>query len=208
MATKKIKIETENEDEDLAPQEDSISPKSSCSLWLILISLALLLLIAIGFLVFFNLRKLATPETNSPPVLNISDQISERLNSESGEEVTIKLTEQELDDLISAGDSNFPLKNASVKINPDKIVVSGKTGSSFLSLSVDVGIVPKVDAEKVKFEITEIKSLGVAAPKSVTETINSKLSSYLNNLSSSFNNVEVKEIKLYSGYMTIAGKQK
>lgn len=215
MATKKVKIvptyESETPDEAVGKdekkeliEEENIHPHSSCSLWLILLVLIFVLVALIALLVFLNFRKISLPQKEKVAA-PISQNISDKINSVTGEETTIKITEEELAQALNTGDANFPLKKTTVKITQDKITISGKTGEGFLALGVEVGIVPKVEAGKVEFEISEIKSAGVTAPKAVSDKVNDNLKDYFNGISSSFSNIDVKEIKLYSGYMTVTG---
>lgn len=206
MAKKPIKIKVEEDRaNELVPEDEKESPvpKSSCALWSIFLILFIILLAIIGSLFYLKTKKFAT----STQIINLNIN-SAKTSLQSGEEVTLKLTEADIQNAINANDDNFPLKKASVKVNPDKIILSGKTSGGFLGLNVEVGIVPKVESGKVEFDITEIKSAGVTAPKSVSDLINKNLGQYLDGLSSSIGNVEVSKVELNAGYIMVTGKQR
>ena len=206
MVKKPIKIKVEeDQDRELVPkdEQDNPIPKSSCALWSIFLLLFIILFTIVVSLFVLKTKKFSfdTPKVN----LNIN---STQKVSLPGEETTLKLTEAEIQSAINANDANFPLKKAKVKVNADKIILSGKTSNAFWGLLVEVGIVPKVESGKVKFSITEIKSAGVTAPKSVSEMVNKNISQYLDGLSSSFGEIEVSAVELSSGYLTVTGRQK
>jgi len=206
MAKKSVKIKVEEErDEDLLPEgiENDSIPKSSCALWSILLLLIIILLAVIGSLFYLKTKKFSS----SAPKVNLNIN-SSQLISLPGEAATVKLTEAQIQSAINTNDASFPLKKATVKVNTDKIILSGKTSNSFWGVSVEVSLVPRVDLGKVVFDITEIKSAGVTAPKSVSDMVNKSLGQYLDGLSSSVGNIEVTSVKLDQGYMTIAGRQK
>lgn len=207
MAKKAVKIKVESEhEEDILPEgiENDPIPKSSCALWSIFLLLFIILLALIGLLFYLKAKdfSLSKPKTNT----NINASI--QLNSSEGEEVTLKITEEQLQGAIKADDANFPIKKATVKINTDKIILSGKTSNNFWGLNVEVSLVPKVEEGKVKFDITEIKSAGLKAPNSISDVVNNNLGQYLDGLSSLIDDIEVTDFKLEEGYITVTGKQK
>ena len=189
--------------EPIEDESESPIPKSSCALWSIFLLLIIIFLAIVGSLYYLKTKKFSLNRPVSDIVTNPIET-----NVAPGDEASIKITEADLQSGINTDDANFPLKKTSVKINPDKIILSGKTSNSFFSVSVDVSLVPKVDSGKVGFDITEIKSAGIAAPKSVSDLVNKNLGQYLDGLSSSLGNVEVSKIELNSGYMTVTGRQK
>jgi len=207
MAKKAVKIKVQAEpEEDILPEgiENDPIPKSSCALWSIFLLLFIILLALIGLLFYLKTKDLSIskPKTNS----NINAAI--QLASSSGEEVTLKITEEQLQGAIKADDSNFPIKKATVKINTDKIIISGKTSNNFWGLNVEVSLTPKVEDGKVKFDITEIKSAGLKAPNSISDVVNNNLGQYLDGLSSTMGDIEVTDVKLEEGFVTVTGKQK
>lgn len=208
MAKKIVKIEVEQEQDqgnELVPESDDnkVIPKSSCALWSIFLILFIILLAIIGSLFYLKTKKfsVSTPKVN----VNINSELSA---STSGETISIKLTEAQIQSAINTNDANFPLKKATVKVNPDKIVLSGKTSNKFWGVLVEVGLVPRVESGKVVFDITEIKSAGVTAPKSISDLVNKNLGQYLDGLSSSLGNIEVSKVGLNSGFIMVTGKQR
>lgn len=183
-------------------EDSSPVPKSSCAIWSIFLALFIILLLIIGSLFYLKTKKFSL----IVPKVNLNTNTSQH-DFMSDEEVTIKLTEAQIQNSINADDANFPLKKAKIKVNSDKILLSGKTSNSFWGVSVEVGIVPKVESGKVQFDITEIKSAGVTAPKSISDLVNKNLSQYLDGLSSSVGNIEVSKVELNDGYVMVTGKQ-
>ncbi len=176
-------------------------------LWVIVTLLIIFVLMLFG--VFYLKSKIKMPSFPSRNnSLSLQENISKQLEGQTGESiVSIRISENELSSILNANSEEFTLKKPSVKITPEKIILSGKTSNSPLSFKVDVGIIPKVADGKVLFEIKEIKTGGVSAPKVVTDEVNKNLSSYL----SQFNindDVKVTEVKLYPDYLIATGERK
>jgi hypothetical protein len=121
--------------------------------------------------------------------------------------VTIRITESELSTILNTDSKDFPLKNPLVKITPDNIIITGKTGNSPLAFKVSVGIVPRVENGKIVLDIKDVKTGGVSAPKVVTDAVNKNLSNYLSNININ-NDITVTDVKLYQGYLTATGERK
>ena len=124
MAKKAVKIkvhEDQDDDEDVLPEgiENEPIPRSSCALWSIFVLLFIILLVLIGLLFYLKTRDLSF----SKPKTNSNTNISIQSASVIGEEVTLKITEEQLQSAIKANDANFPIKKATVKINTDKIIL-------------------------------------------------------------------------------------
>lgn len=206
MAKKVVKIEVaEDQDDELVPEDEANDtiPKSSCALWSVLLLLIIILLAVIGSLFYLKTKKFSS----SVPKVNLNINSSQQVVT-SGEEVTFKLTESQIQSAINTNDASFPLKKATVKVNADKIILSGKTSNSFWGVSVEVSLIPRVDSGKIVFDITDIKSAGVTAPKSVSDIVNKNLGQYLDGLSSSVGNIEVTSVKLDQSFLTVTGRQK
>ncbi len=138
---------------------------------------------------------------------SINDNLKNQLDNQKGEkEVQIRLSEDDVNKLLNTDAPDFPLKSPSVKITPEKIILSGKTGNSPLSFKVEVGIIPQALNGKVNFDIKEIKTAGVSAPKVVTDKVNRELSSYLKQYSPS-EDIKISEVKLYNSYLVITGER-
>lgn len=179
-------------------------PHSILSVIIVLIIIFLILLAGVVFLRYksgINLNGLSIKK------ISLDDNLKKQLDDQKGEKIVqFRLTEDDINKLLGTDAPDFPLKNPTVKITPEKIILSGKTGSSPLSLKVAVGIVPRVDNGKVTFDIKEIKTAGVSAPKVVTDSINSKLKNYLKQYSPG-DDIKVLDLKLYDGYLVITGER-
>ncbi len=201
----KIAVEEEKDIEENKVFENAEMPiKSSCSLWSVLILLVLILVLFIGVMFYFGIKKsfsISWQKVNQNTNSNIGlDEIK------NGEIIQVNISEKQLGEAIGIRQNNFPLKNAEIKINPNQVVISGKTGG-FFSAGVSVGLRPKIVDQKVKFDIVEVKSAGVSAPKLITDEVNKNLGGYLDSLSASLNNnLFVSEIKLFDGYLTLTGR--
>lgn len=179
-------------------------PHSILSVIIVLIIIFLVLLSGVIFLRYksgVNLNDLSTKK------ISLDDNLKKQMDNQRGEKtIQIRLTEDDINKLLGTDAPDFPLKNPTVKITPEKIILSGKTGSSPLSLKVAVGIVPRVDNGKVTFDIKEIKTAGVSAPKVVIDSVNSKLKNYLKQYSPG-DDIKVTDLKLYDGYLIITGER-
>ncbi|MCL5410427.1 MAG: hypothetical protein M1324_01080 [Patescibacteria group bacterium] len=187
---------------------DNTESKASCSLLGIIAILVIVFILLLGGVIYLK-TKIKVPDiTKKNTSENLNKSVSEQLNSQSGEKiVNIRVTESDLSSAINTNSADFPLKKASVKITPDKIILSGKTSDGPFSFKLDVGIVPKVKDEKVVFDIEEIKTSGVSAPKIVTDEVNKKLSNYLSQQNLN-NEIKVTDVKLYQSYLIVTGERK
>lgn len=181
--------------------------KKGCSVWLIALILVLIFVLLLGGIFYLKYKSNINLKNLSFQKVSLDDSFKKQLDDQKGEKtVQIRLTDADLNKLLNLESSDFPLKNPSVKITPEKIILSGKTSNSPLSLGVAVGIVPKVNNGKIDFDIQEIKTGGVTAPKVVTDSVNSKLSSYLKQFSLK-EDVKVTDVKLYDGYLIASGER-
>jgi len=126
----------------------------------------------------------------------------------AGESFNLQISDSQLEEILKLDSPDFPIKKSSIKITPEKIILSGRNGSSFLSLKVDVGLLPKVKGDKIALEIVSIESLGVVAPKQITDAIRPALERALANIYNIPANINIKEIKLNPGAMVIIGETK
>jgi hypothetical protein len=132
--------------------------------------------------------------------------IAEKIQEFKTGDFAVKISEDELGQVLGVGDGQFPLKNAQMRILPDKIVISGKTSASFLSLKVDVSFLPEIADNKIRLKVLDIKSMGVVAPKEVIELIQPQLDQYFSTDHIPLpQNVRLTEIMLYSGYLLLRG---
>lgn len=188
--------------------EEPILQKSSCSLWTVFVILIIILLIFLG-LIFFIKTKNLKPQINLSSLKNTSLSVdqSEITTKNTGDAINIRVTEIELDNVVKST-KDFPLKKPSVKIISTKIIISGKTSDSIFGLTTEVGIVPRINDGSISFDITDIKTAGVVAPKKISDQINQNLSQYLSNLLPMTSSILVTDIKLSEGYLDVVGTKK
>ncbi|MEI6498544.1 MAG: hypothetical protein WCO23_01130 [bacterium] len=137
---------------------------------------------------------------------NFSALVSDQsLEKKTGESFNVKITEKQLAEMLGVDSPDFPLQKASLKINSDKIIISGRNGTSLLALKIDIGLLPKVDNGKVTLEIVSIESLGVVAPKQITDAIQPKLAKMFADIYSVPPNITISNINLEPKTIIIVG---
>lgn len=187
---------------------DEIETKRTRPFIIVIVVLLLVFALLLGG-TFYIKSKMKLPKNfKTTTSLNLDQNISKQLDNQSGESVvSIRIEEKDLSDALNVNAKDFPLKNPSVKITPDKVILSGKTSNGPLAFKVEVGIVPKVENGKVVFDIKEVKTAGVSAPKMVTDEVNKNLSGYLDNIKLS-EEIIVTNIELFQGYLIVTGERK
>ncbi|MFA4995673.1 MAG: hypothetical protein WC536_00845 [Patescibacteria group bacterium] len=177
--------------------------------FLIVIGILLLIFVLLLCGVFYIKNKVKlTDNFKEISSSSLEENISKQLDDQKGEStISISITEEDLFSVLNANSEGFPLKNPSVKITSDKIILSGKTSDSPLSFKLDIGMVPHVENNKVVFDIKEIKTAGVSAPKVVTDKVNKSLSDYLNQVNLN-DDIKITDVKLYQGYLIATGERK
>jgi len=177
--------------------------------FLIVIGILLLIFVLLLCGVFYIKNKVKlTDNFKEISSSSLEENISKQLDDQKGEStISISITEEDLFSVLNANSEGFPLKNPSVKITSDKIILSGKTSDSPLSFKHDIGMVPHVENNKVVFDIKEIKTAGVSAPKVVTDKVNKSLSDYLNQVNLN-DDIKITDVKLYQGYLIATGERK
>ena len=177
------------------------------SVWPVIIALFIIFILLLSGVVFLRYGSGVNLKSFDFKKVSINDNLKNQIDNQKGEKVVqIRLTEDDVNKLLNTDAPDFPLKSPSVKITPEKIILLGKTGNSPLAFKVEVGIIPQVLDGKVNFDIKEIKTAGVSAPKVVTDKVNKELSSYLKQYSPS-EDVKISEVKLYDGYLTLTGER-
>lgn len=119
----------------------------------------------------------------------------------------VTLTEEEVNTII-AENKEFPLRNAKIKIYSDRMTVVGKIGSKYLPVSTEVGVVPKAENGKIKYDIVSIKTGGIEAPQKIRDAVNSELGSNLDAIFSGFDyTYKIESIVLREGFVDIYGQK-
>lgn len=194
-------------------EQDEAKIKSSCSVWSIAIFLILILFLSIFGLYLAKAKNISGTgynwkfwQTTTPAEDSSKSLMSEVSDSKNGEVLSIKIAETDLSELLKFSDSNFPVKNPSLKIQSDKIVLSGKSGSSILAMNVEIGLVPKAKDGKLIFEISEMKTAGVPTPQKITESVSKSLEPYLT--IDSLSDIDITDVKLNESEFVITGIKK
>lgn len=184
--------------------------KSSCSLFSIFAVLLFIFLILCGGILYSKYRnfKLSFSGIKKSDNAIVTSRLQNEASSlKSGETAEIKVSDSDLNEIIK-GSSGFPLKNPTAKIGSDQILLSGKTSSGFWGIPLNIGIVPEAKSGKLVFNIKEIKTAGVPAPKQISDSINSNLQQYLNSSLPLANDINVTAVKLETGLLTITGQKR
>ena len=140
---------------------------------------------------------------------NLRDFANNQIKAKAvGESVSIRITDKELGETLKINTPDFPLKKAVIKVSPDKIILSGRSGKSILSLKVDVTLMPKIEYDKITLEIASIDSLGVVAPKQIVDLVKPALASKLSSVYEIPANLQITEVKQNDGNLLLIGKVK
>lgn len=152
--------------------------RSSCSLYAIIITLAVVFIVFLLFLVIPNKKDLLNLSTLNKDIPTITDKM-EKTALNPGEKTEISLNEEELIEAIGVKESGFPLKNPSLSITPEYVAIKGKTSEKLLSPVLEVQLLPKIIDNKLAFEVKQIRTSGISAPRFMTDPLNQKLEKYL-----------------------------
>lgn len=151
-------------------------PQESISLKAVLIFLLFIFAILVSFL--FYLRY-----SGYSPFADRYRANSLNINTQSAwpakNRLELTVLQADLAKAIGVEKESFPLKDASLEIKPEGIIVSGKIKPHFWSLRIDVVLLPVVKEGKLNFEIKEIKAMGVSVPKKIADAISGNLLSIL-----------------------------
>lgn len=198
---KKVQIETV--DESLVEML-----KESVTLTGVFVFLGLIFLILVSFMVYLRFSNWSPFASfyQSAAVAPVSflDQYNQQKSlAPTSKTADIKVTEDNLSQMINLSGSNFPLKNPSLKITPDGVDINGKTSNFFWGVSVDVILVPKVGGGKMIFNVKEIKAAGVVAPPKISDPLNSQISPLFNDAFSGLNQLKVDDVHCMVGYLLL-----
>ncbi|MEK7096598.1 MAG: hypothetical protein AAB881_01460 [Patescibacteria group bacterium] len=188
----------ENKSEAFYKEMDRARIGSSISLSVILFLFFIILAVGILYVVYargvfvidgspLNLSSIWTKTSkNTPP---------------ASEGNVVRINEEDLGRDLKINDPSFPVKKANLTISNSGILLIGKTGESFLSLKIEIKILPKVENEKLILSIAEIKSAGVVAPKSIIDIFTPQINTILEN--TKITDGKVKDVRLFPKYMEI-----
>lgn len=143
-----------------------------------------------------------------PPTETVTGTLEKQISSSPGASIELKITENQIDDIICLTCDTFPLKKAELSIKPDGILVKGKTSNAFWGINVEANLKPKIENEKLAFDLTEIKAAGVAAPPKITDSVSPKLKELFNNILPANNAIVFREAYSMVGYILIVGAKK
>lgn len=144
----------------------------------------------------------------TPDVASVSDTLQKQLDVKTDPSVELKITENQISSAVCLTCDSFPLKKAELVVRPDGISITGKTSTYFWGINVEVTIKPKIENEKVTFDLTDIKAAGVTAPPKIADSISSQLKSLLANVVPANSAVSFKEVYAMVGYILVVGAKK
>ena len=209
MPKQTIKIEPEDFEKEIFGDEEKKDevidlPKSSCSLSIVFVVLGVILISAI--LIIFHIKNNNINLQNKLKTAEVNNLKNESIDNNGI--ITLNFTESDLDKAISSVGDSFPLKNATSEITTSDIKIKGRSGSSAISLSIEVSLLAEAKDGKIVIKINSIKSMGVNAPKLVSDKINNSLDGLLAEKLKIADNVYVNQVNLHNGYFEIIGIKK
>ncbi|MFA5926661.1 MAG: hypothetical protein WCT32_01755 [Patescibacteria group bacterium] len=195
---------------------DKLRLRSSCSLFSLALILGFVFILLVGCLLFvgnYVRSRSTTPSRKSGAWFDRAiSVIGQKPNSDietkqlDSNIIMITVNEAALGRVFQIDEPSFPLKRASLKVNQESIVISGRSSESIFSLKLYVGIRPTVVDGRMNFEIAEIKAGNIAAPPKIIDalrpTIEKNTKEYLPLVGS---DIVVDSIRLFDGYMEIQG---
>ncbi|OQA03756.1 MAG: hypothetical protein BWY68_00652 [bacterium ADurb.Bin400] len=204
---------------------------SFCTLWMVLVVLVAILVLLVSLLFVYRAKISAVTAKyfsfnssqhllgqdllNNPEVINKLKTISTEINHQTaGGEIAvdenghtiIRVDDKELSRAAGLEDPVFPLKNAALHIYSQGITLTGKTKEGWLSMNVEAVLAPRLEPDRILFEIVEIKVAGVSAPKQVRQKLDPQLSILVGNMVEGENQLKLTNITLYDGYLELAGQ--
>lgn len=189
------------------PNNQIPKPKESVSILGIFVFLGVLFLIFVSFLIylrFSNFSPLAELYALKPDIeLSSIPSLNSQLNKSNSSTLDLRITESALTTSISMSASDFPLRNPELKIEPDGVHLSGKSGDKLWSPKLDILLKPETTDEKLTFTIVEVKSWGVSAPAKLVSTLSDSLGSHFANILPQKENLRVIEARSMVGYLVI-----
>ncbi|MEK9156344.1 MAG: hypothetical protein AAB360_03555 [Patescibacteria group bacterium] len=190
--------------DDLALGMNQARLKSPLPVWAVMLLLSLIFFLCLGLL-WWGRNSWGRLFSSSRPSLGLADKPG-ALNQENmtlsgaGE---MRVSEEQLAEVLKLTDDNFPLVEPSLRIGPDSIRLKGRAGRSFLSLRVETRIQPAVENGQLKFKIAEMKAAGLPVPSSVASRIQPKLEQFLTDASRLAGTAILTEVGLFERYMIL-----
>jgi uncharacterized protein YpmS len=174
--------------------------------------LGFLFIIFLSFLIylrFSSISPLADFYHKNPfaSAKNIDISVSDQINQMKAKKVEIKLTEAELGKALLA-DETFPLKDPSLKITADGIIINGKTKTILFPVNIEILIGGEVQNGKIQFKIQSVKAGGVTAPEKISTSINNYLNKKLLLLLPVERDITFTDINFFIGFLMIEGERK
>ncbi len=159
-------------------------------------------------------RPPTSPPMTTEQVQELATQVVATLaNPNPSGDVTITITEQELNSYLqtqwdSSQSGDQTIQNPQVHLTDGKAEVFGKVTMGSISADAVATIVPSVDPNgKPKLTVTSIYVGPVPVPDALVSQANDQVSGLLEDyLSSSGQNITVKDITVTEGKMTITGQ--
>ena len=147
--------------------------------------------------------------TKLPPKVDLSNYLKDKSDKATpGEIVALQLTESQLSEAVCLSCETFPLKNPTLKITPDGIIVDGKTSKGFWGMKMEFILLPKIVLGRLNFEITEVKAAGVKAPVKLTDSFNPQINYLFSQVLSGDQQIVLTEARCMVGYLRLEGSKK
>jgi uncharacterized protein YpmS len=132
--------------------------------------------------------------------------------SPNSSNVTYTVTESQLTTTMTekmSQQSEMTLQNPQVLLRDGQIQITGQYTQSFLTVPVNISMVPEIDANgRLNIRVTSAELGSVQAPQSFTDSLSSTIN---DNLASAYNpseaGVRVTNVTIADGIMTITGTQ-
>jgi uncharacterized protein YpmS len=152
-----------------------------------------------------------TAQPMSPEELQqLEEQMKATLAAGSNGEVTVTITQQQLNAYIASEIASQPepwITEPSVALTNGQVEVYGKIAQGGISANTAIVLKPRIDAEgSPKLDIVSINLGSLPVPDSFTERISSLIDNTLSNyLAQTSNQFKVSSIVITEGQMTVSG---
>lgn len=140
--------------------------------------------------------------------VSASQNIQNQIGSPEIKDVEVKITENQLSDLSCVSCDSFPLRHAELSIKSSGVEINGKTSNFFWGINVSATLTPKIENEKLVFDLTNVGAAGVTAPPKITDSLNPKLKEVFANIVPGGDNIAFKQVYSMAGYIRLVGTKK